>query len=257
MRLFLILIITTLFTACGGGGGGTSTTNSGNQNPPPPPDAKPGGFYTGSFISDVTGDAVRVDGLILETGEAMFLSDYGIYTAMFVTDEDAVDAEFEAFALWGTTWDGINSYLHGNIDATVSERAGINGTYTLGSDSGTFSLTYDANIYEHESSLSNLSGTWGYQVPATGYTTSTSIDADGNFFGQDNAGCTFQGTLSVVNGNYNAYRLSNMRVDCPEGSLTGGDGMAYLGLDSQDREGMAFGVQFTQKVAVIDAWLKL
>src|SRR5690606_35994712 len=94
MRKILLVM---LLAGCGGGDGGSQA---------PPPDAKPGGFYIGNFTSSVSGESVVVGGVILESGEAIFMSDYGIYTAEFQPDEYAVDAEFKAFALWGTTWDG-------------------------------------------------------------------------------------------------------------------------------------------------------
>lgn len=255
---YLVLISALLLAACGGGGGGGPDT--GNDDPPPPappPDAKPGGYYTGSFVSDSGGSAIRVDGMVLESGEAVFMSQYGAYTAHFEPDGTTLDAEFEAFALLGWTWDGTNSYLHGNIDGTVSERAGINGSYTLGGDSGTFSLTYKPEGYEGSSAMSYLVGAWGYSVPDTGYTVSVNIDSNGIINGSDTDSCTYYGQVSLVDPNYNGYKLTNMRIDCPGFSLTGGTGLAYTAITPDSRTGLQYGVQFNEKFAYIDFWLDL
>lgn len=253
MRILLLLLALTV-AACGGGGGGSSTQA---PDPPPPPDAKPGGFYTGSFTSDVTGETLRVDGLVLETGEAVLLSLAGIYTTQLEPDEDRIDAEFEAFALFGGTWDGVNTYLHGNIEGAVSERSGINGEYTLGSDSGTFSLTYKDEQYEHPSSATILEGDWGYTVPANGYTITVQIDSQGRLSGSDTDGCVYAGSISTVDTEYNAYRVSDMDVTCPYVTLSNGAGVAHIIIDSEGREGLEFGVRFAEKLAWIDYWLTI
>lgn len=189
MRSFILFLAISLI-GCGGGDGGDS-------NPAPVPDANPGGSYSGKIISDQSGTPIDVGGLVTEDGEAIFLSDAGIYTAQISPDGTSTSTTFEAYALLGTTWDGTNSYLVGTLVGTVDERTGISGAYTLGSETGTVSLAYESALYEVSSSVNKVEGMWGYSIPSTGYAITVSIDSNGSFVGNDTDGCTVQGTISA------------------------------------------------------------
>lgn len=250
MRGFILFLAISL-VGCGGG----------DDNKAPIPDANPGGSYGGNITADQSGTSINLGGVVTEDGEAIFISEAGIYTAQLSPDGTSISATFEAYAHPGTTWDGTNSYLVGTLVGTVNERSGISGAYTLGSETGTISLAYDSASYEVPSSVSKVEGMWGRSSTSTGYAVTVSIDSNGNFVGNDTDGCTIQGTISAPFPSYNAYRMRNVYVNCPSFVAEVGPGSGIGQIDSQvsNPGALVFVWKFAQngvKFSLVDLWYR-
>ena len=86
----------------------------------------------------------------------------------------------------------------------------MTGTYSGVGDSGTFTLTYDAT-YERGSSLSLVSGNWSNSDPS-GYSHYVTVSTNGTFTGYNSSGCTFSGTVKIIDSAYDAYHLDNVLI---------------------------------------------
>lgn len=94
--------------------------------------------------------------------------------------------------------------------------------------SGTFTLKYAA-LYDRDSSLATIAG--NFQAPNG---TVVSVDASGNIFSQDaTTGCVVNGSASIIDSNYNAYRIQYTFGSCT-GQLTVLNGVRFRGLGTLD-----------------------
>lgn len=194
----LLLCFALLLSACGGGGGGDNG-----------PDQSPGGVYTGTFHSNAANVTFPVKGIVAESGRFFFVDlDNGpLYQGSGNADGDQFDGFFRAFAPGGFEFVNGEQVTSGPILGTIDERNTLTGTYRAeGGDTGTFSLTYVPAEYEIASSLSLLAGSW--RSVEDGFTTNITIAASGTFTGNDSAGCTYTGTVAIIDPDYNAYNVS-------------------------------------------------
>ena len=95
-------------------------------------------------------------------------------------------------------------------------------------DSGTLKLEQNKALYEKGAQLDKVKDQWIYYH---GFTiTKFSIGEDGRIDGADTNGCGYEGEISVIDTDYNAYRVKLLLNSCHD--LDGlYEGMAYL-LDS-------------------------
>lgn len=94
--------------------------------------------------------------------------------------------------------------------------------------SGTFSLAYDA-LYDRDSSLATIAGS--FSGPSG---TVINVDAKGSIFSQDAAtGCVVNGMASIINANYNVYRVQYTYGNCT-GDLAALNGATFAGLATLD-----------------------
>ncbi|MBC6413866.1 MAG: hypothetical protein GDA45_02875 [Chromatiales bacterium] len=104
---------------------------------------------------------------------------------------------------------------------------------TDAADSGTLKLRRDKALYERGAQLSKVADQWIYYH---GFTiTKFTIADNGRIDGADTNGCGYEGEISVIAADYNAYRLKLRVNSCYE--LDGVyEGMAYLlsGLEEDD-----------------------
>src|SRR5690606_35848251 len=66
-------------------------------------------------------------------------------------------------------------------------------------------------LYERDSSLDKLSGLWDEEFGVV------SIDQSGSFFMQDSFGCVYDGQVSIIDAQFNAYSLSMTVSSCGAG----------------------------------------
>ena len=92
-------------------------------------------------------------------------------------------------------------------------------------DTGTLKLERDKSLYEKNSQISKVNDEWIYYH---GFTiTKFTIDDNGYINGADTNGCGYEGEISVIAPDYNAYRVKLLLNSCHE--LDGlYQGMAYL-----------------------------
>lgn len=214
------LVFIFFLVGCGGG-----SSSSGDGTGSPVTHASPGGFYTGTVTSNVTGQTMNVAGLVSEDGEARFVSDEGYqYVISLSVHGNELSGSLRGYAPQGMVFVNGQSLTTGTITGSVSERSSLTGGFSAaGGDTGSFSLSYDGTAYERASSIGLLEGLWGYQL-SNGYSLSVSIGSNGEVFGQDSDGCVYSGEVRTIDTQFNLYRL-NLGV-----TLCGGFNGSYEGL---------------------------
>ena len=89
----------------------------------------------------------------------------------------------------------------------------MSGTFSVDAtgETGSFSLAYNRDLYERESSFDLLRGQWD------GGSDSLSITVDGRFIGELR-GCPVDGSFSLIDSRYNAYegRISFSACGLPD-----------------------------------------
>jgi len=179
-------------------------------------DESAAGIYTGTFTSTAGAEPVDypVSGIISQLHNGQFIdagSQWHYSGRLMVIGSD----------LSGTLiqYRGVQDRFFGidGIDAItfagrVAESDTIVADYTGVDDQGSLSLAYD-DSYETESSLDKTTGIWTFSGDA-GYTVTLTIEFDGDIFGSDTNGCVYSGLISVLDGNYNAYRAVVLISEC-------------------------------------------
>lgn len=209
--------------ACGGGGGGSSNTP---PPPPPPVNASAGGIWEGT-----TSDGAEIFGLVTETGEFHFLQDDGVqYFGTVTTSQNAVTANFTGVTEFGTAFPDGSTSGTGTLTGTVQARVSLSGTSNFRTSLGntnvsTVPLTYNA-IYDRDSSLATIAGNFTETTTAD----VVSINANGVAFMQDPlSGCVINGTVSIIDGRFNAYRVQYTYSSC-QGQYAVLNGATFRGL---------------------------
>jgi hypothetical protein len=222
-----IAILTTLAAAsCGGGGG----------------NASPGGIWFGE--DSVSG--LQVEGIVDEAGEFRFIRSDGVqYVGNAITSGNAISAEAQELAPLGSTFHDGSTEGTGTITGTIIERSAIQATFTFKTSMGTptsSSISYAANnaTYDMMPSLAELEGNYTDQNTKTPFT----IDASGNLSGTDAAsGCSFTGTVSIIDATYNAYQVEGTYSGC-QGVSAVLNGIAVSGLGTLHKPTCAAGRTF-------------
>jgi hypothetical protein len=222
----LLLLAASFFvlsTVAGCGGGGSGGNSSGTQ-PPPIVDAKLGGIWEGTIFNENIGSSWQVIGLSLDTGEGRFIDEFGTqYVANLTADGTSFSGTFFGVAPLGETFIDGSVVATGNMSGTISERNRISGSYTVSTgERGSLDLFYNS-IYERDSSLSLMAGTW-IDADQDAFT----VDTQGEIFGQDSSGCVYTGRVSTINRDFNAYRVQLNVSSC--GTFNG----SYSGLGILD-----------------------
>lgn len=189
----------------------------------------PGGYWTGSLNGEL-GVA-----LVDETGDFTFIAvDGEQYYGTLVITEPSDEPQAPYSALFTGTAEGFTTGRFpsygtytgtGAISGTMVPRQSIDGS----AGSATISLTFNA-LYYMPSSLATISGT--YEDTASG--AQFTINADGTVFAQDaTTGCVINGTVSIINGSYNAYGIQVSYANCA-GSSAPLNGLTFAGLAALD-----------------------
>jgi hypothetical protein len=73
---------------------------------------------------------------------------------------------------------------------------------------GEYYAQYDPAIYEQPSSLAAVSGSSTIRNLSGAAIGTLSVNGNGSFFGSDTSGCSYSGTIVIIDTRYNAYRVS-------------------------------------------------
>jgi hypothetical protein len=194
--LLSIIGIASILASNGGGGGGNGdggTTDISLLN----------GIWQGTAHSNLEGIDMEVIGLIYEGNVRFYLPASDTFNA------GTISVNGDNFSATLTDIDNNESTtLSGSYISGVS----ITGTYTSSSgDSGSTSLSYDS-IYNRPSSLSQTQGTWSFTEGS--YSSSITIQADGTIAGSDSNGCTFSGSVTLLDSTKNLYNTVVQITNC-------------------------------------------
>jgi hypothetical protein len=217
-----------LLASCGGGGSSSSGSTS-SAPPPPVTNASPGGIWRGT--DSISG--LQIVGLVDESGEFQFIrSDNVQYVGTASVSVNSISANFEGFTQLGTVFADNSNHGTGAVTGTVQARSSLSLTTQFKTDagtstSGTLNLTFDA-LYNRASSLSTLSGNY-----SSGNVVVT-LSSNGSIFSQDpTTGCVVNGTVSIINATYNAYKVQFSYASCT-GQSAALNGLQFSGLATLD-----------------------
>ncbi|MBT8083287.1 MAG: hypothetical protein KJO56_12755 [Gammaproteobacteria bacterium] len=245
--IFSILSSITISASCGGSGL-QGLDLSGIENPAPVP-ANPGGVWTGALTSP--GLAVAIEGVITEDGEGRFVDENGTqYVVTGIGGSSAIRGiRVDAYAQDGYQFLDGSTTGAGDFTGTVVERSTFSGSFSFSTgESGTIAMDYDP-IYDRDSSLDKLSGTWDQGLGIM------TVDPNGSFFEQDQFGCVYDGQISIIDATFNAYSLTMTVSNC---ALENGDygGLGVLADLIADGDEDLFVVQMNSLELIFSASLE-
>ena len=180
----------------------------------------PSGLYQGAFTSTATqpSPSRETTGIISEELDAQFLLSSQHYAGSVVVVDTSLTGELTEYRGKRGVFLGFDGISTITLDGDVSERDGIFGTYVGDDDQGRFAFSYES-LYEDGSSLDLLSGIWSFNQASAGggiYTITIDLDADGQLFGSDTAGCVFSGRMGIIDDRYSSYRVAVSVSSCGE-----------------------------------------
>lgn len=245
----------------GGSGGGDDDSDGGSgdddggssEEPGTPTNASPGGIWEGQ-----TSTGQLILGLATESGEFHFIADDGVqYFGTVTTSGNTASASYTGITAFGTVFRDGSSRGTGTLTGSIQQRASLTGTTAFTTEKGmvipgTIALTYNP-VYERDSSLATIAG--NFRQDETNYV--LSINSDGVAFLQDpDSGCTVNGTVSIIDAEYNAYRVEYTYQNC-----TGIDavlnGLEFTGLATlypvEDRELLILAASSTSGSTLLSA----
>jgi hypothetical protein len=221
----IVAAATTAFVLAGCGGGSTVGNNTG------PNSASPGGIWRGT--ESVSG--LQVTGLVDESGNFHFLRADGVqYVGTASVSGTSLSASVEGFVPLGFTFPDGSSHGTGTISGTLDTRKSLSANTQFKTDNnntstGTLNLTFDT-LYNRASSLTTLSGNF---TNASNQAVVT-VNSNGSLFSQDAAsGCVLNGTASIINATYNAYKVQFDYANCI-GQASALNGVQFSGLAMLD-----------------------
>lgn len=212
-NLSVLLLGCLLAGACSNGGGG------GPASPPPPPpanDQSAGGFWAGVVTFDASQTSELFVALASEDGRFHLISAESEtqFAGSHSVDADHVVGLGLGYAGPGATWLDGASVTGISTDAQVVERDTLSGVWNTDSgESGSFEFFYDAE-YERRSSLAILEGQWTAYDDVGNPSATFTIDARGQFTGQNALGCVSSGEFSLIDDRYNVYYVDSTISNC-------------------------------------------
>lgn len=179
------------------------------------------GIWTGTITSGVGMPAVAVTAIIAENNAARFVdADEDQFAGVADVNGNFLDSTFEAFAADGDLFPDGTTYGSVLIRGLVDTATSLNLTYQGVGDTGDIAVTYDA-VYENGSALTTVAGDWSFDAGG-GDTVDISIAANGDITGSDSDGCTFGGSVSLIDPAFNAYQVDLTVATCAAaGSYSG------------------------------------
>ena len=224
----VLVALLAVTTGCGGGGGGSGGITAGGIDPPVElDDPDPGGIWGDGTIIFQEGatdwEEREIGSVSTSAGEMRFVDELGAsYVAQVETSkfgsEGTTFQNFSGtvieFAAPGVQFADGSTGVKGTITGTIWEEA-IDAL--IDPDVGGFRnilALYD-DLYERDSNLGIVTGTWEDESGNT-----FSIDQDGAIFGQDALGCVYDGAVSIIETNFNVYRLTVTVSNCQDANGT-------------------------------------
>lgn len=199
-RILILLGAVAMLSACGGGSGGGGAAVIPTKNTPAPQVSGLNGIWDGSYTSTVTGKTCNDLQALILNGKVRAVSKSCdmVLVGNLTVNGNTASISFNSFSVSGSIANGTGSFTGNFTVASV-----MTGTYsTSDKDSGNFTLNYNI-IYENNSSLSKVEGSWEYNSGSDWVT--LGIDNAGAISGADNVGCAYSGSISPIDPAYNLY----------------------------------------------------
>ncbi len=234
VKLLAAFLMAAVGSACGGGDGGGGGGTAADQ--------EPGGLWSGTIAINGQSGRQELVGISTDDGRFRFISvdTAGQFVGNGVVNGTRITGSGTAFAPPGFTWLDGSTVTTLTMSGTLRERRSIEGTWTAGTgEAGSFAMDYDPD-YAKDSSLSLVAGVWTvYDDNLNPFATFT-IEADGQFSGQNAVGCTSLGRISIIDARYNVYDIASTVSNC----AIAGDyaGLGVLGSISQPNDAFLFSI---------------
>lgn len=173
------------------------------------------GIWTGTITSDLDLIDVPATAIIAENGAARIVDIDGTQLAGTANvSGNFLDSLFDGFAADGDLFPDGTTFGSVLVRGLVDTAASLTLSYQGAGDTGALALTYDA-VYENGSSLATVADDWSFDDGA-GDTTDISIAANGDITGSDSDGCTYGGSVSLIDPNFNAYQVDLTLAVCAD-----------------------------------------
>lgn len=202
-----------------------------------PSSVAPAGIYTGTWTSTANGTTTAVTALIDSDDRFMLYNADGSFIASgtylraeasrglsvqaraytlteVVPDEDEEEEEAETPTPEEPVFETVITTFAAQGTYDEDDRILMTYVSTGNQDEGSLDLRYQKSRYESRSDLILLNGDWGLKDPFGVPTTTIYIDQGGSLSGQDEVGCLYSGTFSLIDQHYNLYR-TQLRSQCP------------------------------------------
>ena len=158
-----------------------------------------------------------LEGVLTDDGRVYFnsLASEEVMAGTYEVTVNGLEFDFE------TCEEGGSACFNSQGTAAFGDKDWIRGTATS-SQFGTqpFELTY-VSAYDRGGNLAGLAGSYTVRDPEPGVVTTVTVQANGALSGSDNQGCTFQGQLSLLDEDFNAYGYQGTVSGCTTDSWSG------------------------------------
>ena len=258
-RWSTVLVLASLAGCSGGGGGGDYSSTPATSSPAPIQQSAGGLWFA------ITGGTSAMSLMIAETGELHVTTPpsgttgpgFGFGTVTVAGNR--VDGSYKTRVL-GSQAAPASTSFDCTLTGTVATRTSMQLT-TACVDSGgasstaTLSFMYDAR-YEEDSSLASIAG--NYTLPINPATNTLNINGDGTLFGvyQNGPRCTMNGTVSIINADFNLYRFEMVFSNCSFPFPSQFEGATITGLATRNLPGQKAGTFLLHLTAVNNARLE-
>jgi hypothetical protein len=166
--------------------------------------AYPDGLYEDSLTGGAV-QAQRTFAIIAENGAGRMSGNDTYYRLEIDTTRSDLTGTFTAYSQNAAA--GIQT-TSGSITGVVTP-SNLDATLTAqNSNQQSLALTFDS-VYDAGSSLMDLAGNW--TSSANGLSLTATIQPDGSFVGIDSNNCTYNGSFSLLDPNFNAYGETHVR----------------------------------------------
>lgn len=219
-RTMIALAVSLGVAACGGS----------SSDPDTPLDASIGGIWYGFNFNAQLGESQELLGIGTEDGRFRFVepNTKSQFAGSVSSNGSVVTGSGLAYSAEGSTWMDSSVVTSLDIGGTLLHRQSLDASWELASgETGNLGLFY-SGIYARDSSLASTAGEWALQDDDGLDIGTFSIASDGVLSGQDVGGCLYDGNLTIIDEDYNAYGFTVVVTNC--GALDGTfSGLAMLG----------------------------
>ncbi len=222
-RSFVLALVIGLVAACGGGG-----SDGGGFSPTP---SSAGGFWQGTTTADgVTQDIL---GFVSESKLFQFRREDGAqFFGTLTINGNTATASFTGVPAANSTFADGSTQGSGTLTATIQSRVQLSVTATFTTQNSTTSnitmtVQYDAG-YEADSSLATVDGNFT-SIASPGSDAFTINNGVVTY--SDGTGCMANGTVTLIDAQYNLYNVEFTFAGCPVAQQNGLQLTGLLAID--------------------------